>query len=226
MVVTDAEREIAQRIGFSERVVIAVKQATGSDRLEALTRDEGEALLATAPRGTSEELLLGLRGELLPLGYLPFLLDRTLDFQERPDTIAVLKTTDPLAPVRFAGTDAGNYDLSNDDILRTLEGWRTVCEYDVLGAERDSLYLRFHTLPGDMVAFAAELYAFCPDLIDQGFGVAVEEARDYLPDGQQREVEQLFAADTGDEAGRAERVALRLLAKSIEEAHRLTLWWD
>ena len=243
MSLTEQERAEAQRIGFSERTFVVVKEATGAEVLDTIAREEQvedldnvdgtrktgrtlHALIATTARETSEDVLIGLRRELLPAGYLPFLIDRTFPFQDRPDVIAVLPDTDPLAPVRFCGTDAGNYDRSHYDILRTLEGWRSRFEYDVLGAEHDSIYLRLHTLPEDMAAFAAELYDFCPDLIDQGIGCFVEEGAEFLNEEQRTDIEGRFAADTGDEEGKAQRVALQILAETIESSRRLALWWD
>ena len=77
-----------------------------------------------------------------------------------------------LEKIREAKTGAPNYGLDTEDIIGRLRQWQARCEFTVTGAERDAVDLKFETLPQDMDAFAKELYEFCPDLVDQGTGVA------------------------------------------------------
>jgi hypothetical protein len=63
----------------------------------------------------------------------------------------------------------GEHDIGVFEILEFLRkhellGWR------LTGLGYDTVDLEFAALPSDLGAFAKELYEFCPDLIDQGFG--------------------------------------------------------
>ena len=119
---------------------------------------------------------------LLPAGYLSI----TLDFKRRQQLlgedwrvsmestkerslIGIVKLTDHYQLLSFFGTGAGNYGLGNDDIEKKLREWEKLCELEILGGSGDTLILAFKTLPEDLLAFAEDMYAFCPDLIDQGY---------------------------------------------------------
>lgn len=250
---TDAEKQIAARIGFDAEILQEVKQETGEGSLSSISRllddeeaglngafdgsedaeedadDDGErwyALTATVPREASEEILLRLREPLIEKGYLPFLIEQTSDFEKKPDRIAVLKGTDPLGPLQFCNTNAANYDIGPEEVQVRIADWQRRFHCDVLGAEFDSALIHLHTLPPDMDAFARELYEFCPDLLDQGILVMVDEAYDSLPPERQEEIDKYMEADTGDEEGKTERVALKILADTVRETRRIHLWWD
>ena len=47
-------------------------------------------------------------------------------------------SSDPLAPIREAGTSAPNFDLNNNDILEHLTKWQSLCSFNVTSAERRS----------------------------------------------------------------------------------------
>jgi hypothetical protein len=236
---TDDERALAARIGFDEEVLRLVKHETGAATLGSVAKSdhwgaeeggqllqEEYALTAPMPRERTEEVRERLRDTLAPLGYLPFVADATFDFQKRRDTLAVLRSADPLAPLRFVGTSAPNYDLNPEDVLAKVEEWHDRYGVEVIGAEGDSLDIRFGALPDDLYAFAEELYDFCPDLLDQGMEVMVDEGYEMLSPEQQERVDALTAADTGDEEGRTHRVALRLLAETVGTDPTVRLWWD
>lgn len=197
------------------------------DEDEEDANEKWYALIATAPREVSEATLLRLRAPLLETGYLPFLIDQAFDFQDRPDKIAVLKTTDPLAPLRFCQTNAANYDLGPEEVQAKFAEWAGRFDYDLLGAGPDWVDMRFHTLPDDLDAFACELYEFCPDLLDQGISVMIDEGFDYLSPEQQEAIQNRLDADTGDdEDGKTERVALKMLAETVQTERRMRFWWD
>ena len=234
---TPDETRLAAAIGFEPAALRLVKAAGDAVfPLEPLAghpyrEGVGEAPAAGAfsvavPREQSEPLLAVLRAALVPRGYLPFLAEMTFDFEQKPDRIAVLRTDDPLAPLRFCGTSAGNFDLSPDDILARFRDWQRRFSFAILGAERDTVLVEFHTLPDDPDAFVRELYQFCPDLLDQGIACLIEDGLEYLPPDQRIEIRRRLDADTGGEEGRVERVALAILAEDLRERRRISLWWD
>ncbi|WP_299486606.1 DUF4253 domain-containing protein [Acaryochloris sp. IP29b_bin.137] len=118
----------------------------------------------------------------LPKGYMPI----TLDFQRREELlkedfeealgnsaerslIGVVKLDDHFQIVQFFGTAAGNYELSNADIIDKLRAWEKLCDFEIMGGGGDTLELAFKTLPENRLAFAEDVYDFCPDLMDQGY---------------------------------------------------------
>jgi hypothetical protein len=72
--------------------------------------------------------------------------------------------------LRIAATDAVNYSMGTEDLIRKLKQWDAAFGIDIDMADTDTIQLRLKTLPSDIHAFAKELYAFCPDIVDQGVG--------------------------------------------------------
>ncbi len=231
MKLTPQENELATHIGFDEKVLVLVKQITKVP-IEQMYGydDEGKtqpvnAFVVSAEHKHSERILLALREKLRSLGCLAFCIDHTSNFENRPDKIAVLNTTDEMQVLRLLNTNACNYEMENEDIIARMQEWAGRFSYEILGAEYDSIEMLFHTLPDDMNAFARELYDFCPDLLDQGYAVMLEEALDGLPPEQQERIQRSLDEEPERE-DKIERAALRLLADDIEQTRRLTLWWD
>lgn len=82
--------------------------------------------------------------------------------------LLLVPTTDPYTVVALIQPHAGEHDIGVFEILRFLRehedlGW------SLIGIGYDTVDLEFARLPSDVNGFAAELYEFCPDLIDQGF---------------------------------------------------------
>ena len=72
--------------------------------------------------------------------------------------------------VRHARTDAANYDLTTEDLVKKLSQYDKQFGIEITHAETDTIQFNMLTLPDDLPAFGQDLYAFCPDLIDQGCG--------------------------------------------------------
>jgi hypothetical protein len=81
-----------------------------------------------------------------------------------------LKGSNDLEILRYRKTDACNYDYENEDIIAKIAEWDQQYGLVILGCGRDWLELEFKKLPEDLNAFAEEVYAFCPDSVDQGVG--------------------------------------------------------
>lgn len=81
--------------------------------------------------------------------------------------------------LRIAATDAINYDMVTEDLIARLKQWDAAYGIDIYKASTDTIELRLKTLPPDLHAFAAQLYAFCPDIVDQGMG-SVDELEEYV----------------------------------------------
>lgn len=129
-----------------------------------------------------------------------------------------------LARIRELHTNGANDDVMTEDIVARLQDWSRRCAFEVSEIEHDALVLRFETLPEDLDAFAAELYEFCPDVIDQGFGCfaelidAAEEGGQEVPEA----IRELVAGvDLSDD-----NYGMELLRRALRRDKVLQLWWD
>lgn len=72
--------------------------------------------------------------------------------------------------LRLARTDAVNYDMDTEDIVTKLREYDAAYGITIMHAETDTVELNLWRTPDDLAAFAADLYDFCPDIVDQGIG--------------------------------------------------------
>jgi hypothetical protein len=72
--------------------------------------------------------------------------------------------------LRVAQSDAVNYDMGTEDLIRKLEQYHSQYGIEIFHAETDTIEFRFLTMPSDLAAFCGDLYRFCPDIVDQGTG--------------------------------------------------------
>jgi hypothetical protein len=130
----------------------------------------------------------------------------------------------PFDLIRAHQTHGINYDVTTDDVVSRLQDWQTRCKFEVIDVKSDALALRFLTLPDDLDAFARDVYAFCPDVIDQGFGCydemleAMDESGAEVPEEIHTLAEGLDPEDPN--------FGLELLKRSLARDKELHLWWD
>jgi hypothetical protein len=72
--------------------------------------------------------------------------------------------------LRVAQSDAVNYGMVTEDLIKKLSDYDRAYGIDIFHAETDTIEFRFSKLPGDMRGFCEDLYKFCPDIVDQGVG--------------------------------------------------------
>jgi hypothetical protein len=77
--------------------------------------------------------------------------------------------------LRIARSDAVNYGLETEDLVTRLQQYDRDVGISLLQAETDTIVFDLLREPADWAAFARELYAFCPDIVDQGGVDSVEE---------------------------------------------------
>ena len=66
------------------------------------------------------------------------------------------------------GTNGWNFDISPEQVIAKLKAWDATFGLRYVGVGFDWVEARFKRQPDDMAACAAEVYAFCPDVVDQG----------------------------------------------------------
>ena len=85
--------------------------------------------------------------------------------------------------LRIAASDAVNFDMVTEDLIRKLQAWDATLGVDIFHAETDTIQLRLKSLPADLLAFAQDVYEFCPDVVDQGVGSVQKLAEDIRTSG-------------------------------------------
>jgi hypothetical protein len=99
-------------------------------------------------------------------GYLLFRSE--VNFGYSDDELTILKSSDQFDILRIMQTDGINYDITNEDLITKLMDFDSRFGLRIYGAGQDFVEAFFVGKPEDMMAFAEELYEFCPDIVDQG----------------------------------------------------------
>ena len=153
-----------------------------------LARISGASLRAYSTRDFGRDRFTGARSVIVPADQAQPLL-RKLRRALAPGLVAFVGTTRSLAKpmvegyelvvgeggnqfaiLRIAASDAVNYDKTTEDLITKLQQWDAAYGIDIWQAETDTIQLRLKKMPADLHGFAKEVYAFCPDIIDQGVG--------------------------------------------------------
>lgn len=81
--------------------------------------------------------------------------------------LLLVPTRDPYLVVALIQPRAGEHEIGVMEILEFLRRYEDL-GWELTGIGYDTVDLEFSRLPPDLDAWCQELYAFCPDLIDQG----------------------------------------------------------
>ncbi len=180
-----ADQAVADSLHFDKLILQLVRQQTDSAfrtlTTELFTRDSdylipNNGLLFNAKESEVEHIVNLLSAGMQKNGYFIFSYEHNFGFD--PDVIAVIKSKDQFDIVRHAATDGVNYDIYNDSVVTLLQNWNKKYPLRIKGAGRDWLAADFIERPQDMDAFAKEVYAVCPDVVDQGTGTVEELAKE------------------------------------------------
>lgn len=164
---------------------------TGIARWQGQTADfnpitaAGIVLLTDPKQG--EAVTLRLRKTLAGTAYHAYLRDE--NFGYAPDEV-VVTALDEAGYLAMTRPDAINYDMDHDAVMQRLAPWRERYGLKLFGAGGDWIRFDITRPPAEWRTFAREVYALCPDVVDQG---------------------------TGD---------VQALAREMEAARTLYLWWD
>jgi hypothetical protein len=166
---------------------------------ELLAQESGRSVRKYSTRDFGREPFLGARSVLVPEDRALQLLD-TVRARLGPGLVAFIGTQDSLADppaagvevvvapgesqfdiLRVAASDAINYDMETEDLIRELQAWDREFGIDIYAAQTDVVQLRLRQMPSDLKQFAGRVYAFCPDIVDQGTET-VDELAKYIAD--------------------------------------------
>jgi hypothetical protein len=131
---------------------------------------------------------------------------------------------DKYKELKSCGTHGANYELSTENIVTKFQEWEKQCEFSLSDIEWDRVVVNFRTLPENLDSFARDVYDFCPDIIDQGFGCIdemigwAEETGEDIPEAMR---ELVYGVNFEDED-----YGLELLKRSLKRDMKICLWWD
>ena len=121
-------------------------------------------------------------------------------------------------------TNGINCDITTADVEKQLTQWDEAYGVSISEVREDRLTIHFENMPSDVSSLAKELYEFCPDIIDQGFGVMDEmvemaETGAFELDADVKKI--IEGVDFEDE-----NFGLVLLERHLNEHSFIELWWD
>lgn len=133
-------------------------------------RDE-QTISVVIPEAEARAQLLDVR-TLLPEGYVAFIGTTRWFGDEQHDGVelVVAPAVSKLDILYIARTDAANYDMNTEDLIVKFRELDSRYGIDIIHAETDTIEITLNRMPNDVATFAEEMYAFCPDMVDQGVG--------------------------------------------------------
>jgi hypothetical protein len=128
------------------------------------------------------------------------------------------------ALVKEKGTNGINYDVTTDDVIEKLQQWDSHYGIEISEVEHNRLVVTFQSLPENLEALAQDIYEFCPDVIEQGFGCMDDMVEMMAEAGQEikPELAQLIEGVDFEQEDFGEV----LLQRSLKSTHQVGLWWD
>lgn len=172
-----AEVALAQRYGVSPELIVRVQTlGTGLRPFEAEREvDPPSALVGLMfdVAGDAREAIATL-SPWLGHGSYAFISRPASPFTGSAAAIAIVQAADSYEVMRKLRTNGDNYRLPTEAVIARVKEWDARYGVRVVGIGFDWLTVELVHLPADMLAFTQELYAFCPDLVDQGL-FTVEE---------------------------------------------------
>jgi len=114
----------------------------------------------------ADELISSFRAELRVKGYLIFKSQKS--YGSLPDIVTVIKGKNSYDILKIQRTEAPNYRLDTNKIIKWLKEQQQLGTFVLTGAGPDWIEARFIKPPQNMKGFAKKVYAFAPDIRSQG----------------------------------------------------------
>ncbi len=164
------ELTVTARAGVPVALVLQLKAAGA--KLRQLEGGEDVPLpgvTADVSRHATDDLLRQLR-DAAPPGYVIFVSGVESRWTDLIDHVSIMRAESPFEVLAAMGTNGANYNLSTEQVIERLKAWDA--RYGLVFREigTDTVAAEFKRRPPNMLEFAREVYAFCPDTVDQGVG--------------------------------------------------------
>jgi Domain of unknown function (DUF4253) len=156
--------EVAANVG--ERLGLPMRPFATVD----FGREQIDSARTVIVRGAEVEKTLRFVREGLPAGYIAFLGTGAVaaNPERRKAELVIAPGADQFDILRVAQSDACNYDLNTEDLIAKLKALSLTIGIDIVSAVTDTIEFDRLSDPVDFTAFCADLYEFCPDIVDQG----------------------------------------------------------
>ena len=105
-----------------------------------------------------------------------------MDFDESYNTyydIVIINCANQFDLISLIGTHGGNYDIYSDSIIAQMKTWDKEVGFSIDVVDVSRIHAKMDRLPDDLEKFTNEIYEFCPDVIDQGYGDMDDMISDY-----------------------------------------------
>lgn len=195
VVISASEKKLCDSMGIETGVIALLRKSTSSP-LEHFHYSLSKQLMADGDdleldpiflkglvfkesNTNTHRILDELQPEFKKKGYSIFILEQNFGIGNKPDVMAILKTTDKFEILRAIKTDGINYDINNDSLIRIIKFFDDKYALDLTAASGDWCEFKIMKEPSDWMAFAKDAYHYCPDIVDQGTGT-VEALADEL----------------------------------------------
>jgi ankyrin repeat protein len=121
-------------------------------------------------------------------------------------------------------TNGIDFGFDTDDIAEKLGQWDSKYGIDISEVEHDGFIAKFNLLPDDLIKFSKEVYEFCPDIIDQGYGCMDGLAQMMTDSGC--EIDPKTAELIKDIDFKDDDFGLLILQRDLKSTMSLSFWWD
>jgi hypothetical protein len=159
-------RERAQSPQFQQSLG-EIRQILG---VAAATNGHLGAYVARVEAARAKDFLDKHHAALLAKGCYAFLADQHFGIGGDLDAIMFLPTTNKYAVMAFTGVNGCNYDLNTCLLIKWMQRLEREQPYWLTGCGMDFMSGRFKAKLKNPEAMAKAMYAFCPDIVDQGTG--------------------------------------------------------
>lgn len=124
-------------------------------------------------------------------------------------------------------TNGINVELETEDVVQKLMDWDERYGIELGEVKHDGLWVKFLKLPEEgpeLDLLCKEIYHFCPDVVDQGFGCMKDMLEMMQENGMEMDekTQKLIAGVNF----KNKHYGMTLLARSLSTDQTLALWWD
>jgi hypothetical protein len=112
-------------------------------------------------------------------GFYAFKVEQNYDMGDKKDKAAIIfHITDKIDLLHYMKIQGNDFEISNQEIIKWFSKWQKEFSYNIIGVGLDFIQADIITNPPDYDVLAAEIYAICPDVVDQGTETAANLAKE------------------------------------------------
>lgn len=173
MTLTEEELLLAEKVGFPISVFELLKRETKNTISQYHLYNDSNDLIGLSEKAIISNVEDGkksikhMQKWLIGKKYFAFL---SKIKSNAANQITILKAENQFDILQFQKTDGGGYDITTNQVIAKLALWDKLFGVNIIGADNSWVLFEIKKMTKDINWFAQELYEFCPDILDQGFG--------------------------------------------------------